>query len=1103
MADPPAEILKRAPDPKIAAKAKETRIRKRLFWANCLVAVALLPVFFAVAAIVMIIDRDISAPSWLVREVEARAADALNGGEMLFGDIFVNIGRDLHPIIRLEGIQLKDANGVLIGRVPEASGTMSPRGLIFQRDVLMQHVTVTGPQINLQRAQSGAVAIAFGDGTPTRGRSESMPGMLEQIDIALERPVFEALETVNADGLVINFDDLRAGRSWTVDGGQIALDLRGGQTTLAGQFAVLSGRPEVTDVSLSYASTRGQRAADLSVTIDDALASDIATQSPGLRWLSEFDAPISASMRTSLDDDGRLGPLHATLALEAGALRPNPNAQPIRFDAAKTYLTYDPARDRIRFNELSVESEWGALQATGDAYLREFEDGLPQALLTQFALTDIRVNPDAVYDAPLEIASAEVDARVRFAPFSIELGQAILFDGPATIAASGKAQVSDAGWQVRLDAKVDDIAPEGVMAYWPTALKPRTRDWLVRNLNGGRISDGHIGLRIAPDAPLQFAAEFGFAGTEIRYMRTMPPITDAHGTASFIGNEMIISVDDATVTPPQGGAMQMAGSSFTIPELGAKPAQGVLDLRLQSSATAVMSLLNQEPFEFIDKANLPVTLVDGRAQSVADIQFPIAPRIPQNEISYDVTVDLAAARSTALLEGRTVASADLQITATQAGMDVEGPVLLDGVPADITWSRQFGPDAPAQSVLQGSMALTPAALDTFGINLPPGMVQGRGRADMTVTLARGAAPRLQLNSDLRGLTLSIPAIGWRKTPNANGSLQVAATLGAVPVVQDLALRGGGLRADGRVDLTAGGQLQAARFSQVQIGDWFDAPVTLTGRGAGRPLGITVGGGTLDLRRASFGGGGNGGGPLDLTLDRLQITENIALTDLTGDLSTNGGLSGDLRGRINGRAPVNLALSQRDGGTAVRLRSQNAGRVLRSAGIIRNVVGGDMDLRLIPTGAEGTFDGRLSMEQIRVRDAPAMAALLDAISVVGLLQQLDGQGLAFDDVDARFRITPSQLIVTESSAVGPGLGISADGIYTLASQQLDLQGVVSPFFLINGIGSFLTRRGEGLIGFNFNLRGTSDSPQVSVNPLSALTPGMFREIFRRPPPELSQ
>ena len=124
-------------------------------------------------------------------------------------------------------------------------------------------------------------------------------------------------------------------------------------------------------------------------------------------------------------------------------------------------------------------------------------------------------------------------------------------------------------------------------------------------------------------------------------------------------------------------------------------------------------------------------------------------------------------------------------------------------------------------------------------------------------------------------------------------------------------------------------------------------------------------------------------------------------------------------------------------------------------------------------------------------------------MVGLLQQLDGQGLAFDEVDARFQLSPNSVVISQSSATGPGLGISLDGVYTLANKSMDFQGVISPIYLLNGIGSILTRKGEGLIGFNFNLSGSVDRPNVSVNPLSALTPGMFREIFRRPSPEVSQ
>jgi hypothetical protein len=68
----------------------------------------------------------------------------------------------------------------------------------------------------------------------------------------------------------------------------------------------------------------------------------------------------------------------------------------------------------------------------------------------------------------------------------------------------------------------------------------------------------------------------------------------------------------------------------------------------------------------------------------------------------------------------------------------------------------------------------------------------------------------------------------------------------------------------------------------------------------------------------------------------------------------------------------------------------------------------------------------------------------------------------------------------------------------------LQGVLSPIYFLNGIGRmFAPRDGEGLFGFNFQISGKADNPKVSVNPLSILTPGMFRDIFRRPPPKVNQ
>jgi hypothetical protein len=129
----------------------------------------------------------------------------------------------------------------------------------------------------------------------------------------------------------------------------------------------------------------------------------------------------------------------------------------------------------------------------------------------------------------------------------------------------------------------------------------------------------------------------------------------------------------------------------------------------------------------------------------------------------------------------------------------------------------------------------------------------------------------------------------------------------------------------------------------------------------------------------------------------------------------------------------------------------------------------------------------------------MASLLSALSIVGLLEQMSGGGILFNNVEADFRLTPSQVILRSSSAVGASMGVSMDGYYDVKREQMDMQGVISPLYALNGIGQIFSRKGEGLVGFNYRLTGPAKQPKVQVNPLSLFTPGMFRDIFRRPAP----
>jgi hypothetical protein len=231
------------------------------------------------------------------------------------------------------------------------------------------------------------------------------------------------------------------------------------------------------------------------------------------------------------------------------------------------------------------------------------------------------------------------------------------------------------------------------------------------------------------------------------------------------------------------------------------------------------------------------------------------------------------------------------------------------------------------------------------------------------------------------------------------------------------------------------------------------------------------------------------------LDRLQVTDSIALTDFRGDFSTRTGLEGAFSGFVNGGPSVTGRVAPQGDRVAARIQGADAGAVMKAANLFTRAEGGALDLLLLPVD-EASYTGELWITGLKVRDAPVLASLLNAASVIGLLQQLVGQGILFDEVSAEFRIDPTSVTVTRSSAMGAGLGLSMTGVFDTGNYLMDFQGVLSPLYLVNGIGSILTRPGEGLLGFNFSLSGDPDNPTVGVNPLSVLAPGALRDLLRR-------
>lgn len=1061
-------------------------------------------VFLAVFAGVMVLGQRVHAPAWLRDRVETRLDRALDGVKIRFGDASFIINEGWRPRLRLSDVSISDAEGRQIAHVSDLRASLSMRPLL-RGHVRPKRIVLNGAQITLVRGPDGMLTLTVGSGSAPVRQAPNLAELIEQADAVFQSPALSALASVEMEAITLDYSDQRLGRSWVLDGGHILVTRDDRALRLATGFSVLAGRDYVSMVEANYTSTFGSPQAQFGISITDLPAVDVAAQAPALAWLQVLDAPISGALRGSIDGQGALGPVFATLNLGPGAVQPNPETRPVPFDKARTYFTYDPGRQALDFNEVSIASAWGTVQGEGEAYLEGVETGALQSMAVQVRLSGIGLNPADLFVDDLQLNRAQLDFQVSLNPFRLQLGQAVVEDDDVRLHASGAVQGLPDGWSVDLDAGINRISHRRVLQYWPPRLAPKPRKWVTENVFGGQMSNVDFALRLRPGSKPQVYADFEFDEATVRFAKTLPPLQNARGEASLIERRFAVTAHQGFVKADQGGVVDAAGTSFIIPDTGIKKSTpGIARIQARGSVTAALSLLDRPPLSVLTKAKLPVDLADGQVRLSGTLALPLIKGLKLEDTRFHFAGDILNLQSERLVPGFRVSAAKLALSGTQDEVTIAGDGSFGAVPMQVRWRQPIGGTEPQRSTLTGEIELSPRLMDELKAGLPPQMLAGQGVAQIELGIGGGQPTRLRASSDLAGVTLAIPELGWRKPPSGTGALTVEATVSEPLSIDTLRIEAAGLRAVGAISIK-GGALDRIRFSTFELGDWLAVPAELIGRGAAAPD-IRVLGGVLNLAKATFasGGGGGGAGPkLDVTLDRLQVTDTVALTGLTGNFQTTGGLRGGFSARVNGGAAVQgQVFPSGDGRSAVRLQSVDAGAVLRSAGLLTQAQGGTLQVQLDPVAEPGNFDLNLNIRNTRITDAPAMAALLNAISLVGLLDEMSGQGIQFSSIESVMRITPTQIKILSGSAVGPSLGLSFDGTVDLNRKFLNLQGAISPIYLVNAIGSVLTQKGEGVFAFNYKLVGPVSAPQVSVNPLSGLAPLFLRNLMRDPAPTVS-
>ncbi|MCA4775230.1 AsmA-like C-terminal domain-containing protein [Wolbachia endosymbiont of Mansonella ozzardi] len=199
---------------------------------------------------------------------------------------------------------------------------------------------------------------------------------------------------------------------------------------------------------------------------------------------------------------------------------------------------------------------------------------------------------------------------------------------------------------------------------------------------------------------------------------------------------------------------------------------------------------------------------------------------------------------------------------------------------------------------------------------------------------------------------------------------------------------------------------------------------------------------------------------------------------------------------------NSKISAEYSGIGLEIYADNSGMILRSLGIGKSVKNGKLSFYLSSKRENGEHYGMLSISNFYIKDASLLTTLLSMSSLPGIVNAIKNEGVYFYKCNAPFSYKNGTVEIEESWLEGAELGISTSGKLDIRDYKFQVEGQVIPAYSINKsllkiptIGKLLTGgKSRGIISIDYKANGDNKNSNVSVNPISSLTPSLFKRLL---------
>ncbi|WPB83251.1 AsmA-like C-terminal region-containing protein [Sediminicoccus rosea] len=705
--------------------------------------------------------------------------------------------------------------------------------------------------------------------------------------------------------------------------------------------------------------------------------------------------------------------------------------------------------------------------------------------------------------------------------------------GTSTVEASGQARLEAGRWRGGLDLALDRISLADLPQLWPQGVAEGARDWITSNITAGEASGGRWRIEAESAPGFVDAALTGLSGTaELRqttvyWLRPMPPVRGLQGRAQFGLTEITVQAAggrlDNAAGQPGGIELKASTLRFLLPRGGTASTE--MAIQLAGPVTETVAVLRHPRLRLFERRPFPVQAAGGSLEGRLNIAFPMVAHLTMDMVRLGAEAKVTNARFTRLLLERDLEEGSFDLAVDMEQLRLNGSATLNTVPLRINVEMDFRSGPANQVVLREAITGRPDARRIAELGFDMGaLVTGPIALEVRTERRRNGQYTVNLRGDLRDSVLAFPPLGWTKPAGSPGRADASLRLQGDQLTSiegiriealELALRARAVARGGRIERV---ELQETGFGASRLVGDARAPTA-----PGGPWAISLRGPVLDLRSV-FGPSGHvaGGardaqvveGPqpplaLDLRFDQVMLApgRDVFAAQARGRLDAAGVLrEANLRARTS-RTAGNFELVMTPRGEARQLRgsAEDGGALLRAFGLIGTIEGGRMQLNAeYAESRPGTpLTGTAELESFTVRNAPALGKLLQAMTLFGLVEAVQGgSGLVFNRAVVPFSLSPSELRLNDARAFSASLGLTARGRVLRERVILDLDGTIVPAYFFNTLlGNlplvgrlFSPEAGGGVFAATFRAQGPPEDAEITVNPLAIVTPGFLRGMF---------